>query len=104
VDAVDDVRADWKPNRAISSEARLGDEFGLSRPTVRRAIAFLVDEGWLFVRQGRGTYAAERTPSAPADDSGDVSQSAWTRLVKGGSAPYTLMVEGRCVNAGQAGQ
>ena len=60
-------RGDWKPNRAISSEARLGDEFGLSRPTVRRAIAFLVDEGWLFVRQGRGTYVAEREPKAAAD-------------------------------------
>ncbi|MEV0480325.1 GntR family transcriptional regulator [Streptomyces sp. NPDC050508] len=66
-------RGDWKPNRAITSESRLGDEFGLSRPTVRRAIALLVDEGWLFVRQGRGTYVAERTAQAPADDSGDAS-------------------------------
>ncbi|MGW0708189.1 winged helix-turn-helix domain-containing protein [Streptomyces sp. NPDC002643] len=51
-------RGDWQPNRQITSESRLGEEFGLSRPTVRRAIALLVEEGWLFVRPQRGTYVA----------------------------------------------
>ncbi|MBB6174446.1 DNA-binding GntR family transcriptional regulator [Nocardiopsis mwathae] len=57
-------RGDWKPNRPIASEARLVDEFGLSRPTVRRAIRVLVDEGVLFVVPQRGTYVAEHPDSA----------------------------------------
>ncbi|MFH0241368.1 GntR family transcriptional regulator [Streptomyces sp. HK10] len=42
-------RGDWKVNRPIASGSRLVDEFGLSRPTVRRAIALLVEQGFLFV-------------------------------------------------------
>jgi DNA-binding GntR family transcriptional regulator len=53
-------RGDWVPRQPIASEARLVAEFGLSRPTVRRAIAALVEEGVLFVVPQRGTYVAER--------------------------------------------
>ncbi|MDX3855621.1 winged helix-turn-helix domain-containing protein [Streptomyces sp. AK02-01A] len=52
-------RGDWKPRRPISSESRLGEEYGLSRPTVRRAIAALVAEDVLFVVPQRGTYVQE---------------------------------------------
>ncbi|MGW3569094.1 GntR family transcriptional regulator [Streptomyces sp. NPDC000941] len=70
-------RGDWKINRPIASEARLVDEFGLSRPTVRRAIAVLVEEGILFVVPQRGTYVAEPQPSETSErsDSSDVSGS-----------------------------
>ncbi|UGY93137.1 GntR family transcriptional regulator [Streptomyces gobiensis] len=61
-------RGDWKVNRPIASEARLVDEFGLSRPTVRRAIALLVQEGRLFVVPQRGTYVAERKPEESGDE------------------------------------
>lgn len=67
-------RGDWKVNRPIASEARLVDEFGLSRPTVRRAIALLVEEGVIFVVPQRGTYVAEQQPEqqpASAEDQGD---------------------------------
>ncbi|MFE1175869.1 GntR family transcriptional regulator [Streptomyces sp. NPDC058773] len=64
-------RGDWKANRPISSEARLVDEFGLSRPTVRRAIAALAEEGWLFVPPQRGTYVAERAPEQPEEPAPD---------------------------------
>lgn len=56
------ARGDWKPNRAIPSEHTLADEYGLSRPTVRRAIAALADEGLVYAVSGRGTYAAEQKP------------------------------------------
>jgi DNA-binding GntR family transcriptional regulator len=61
------ARGDWKANRPIASEARLVAEFGLSRPTVRRAIAVLVDEGVLFVVPQRGTYVAAPDNPEPAD-------------------------------------
>ncbi|MGW2540316.1 GntR family transcriptional regulator [Kitasatospora sp. NPDC001574] len=59
------ARGDWAPRKPIPSEPRLGDEYKLSRPTVRRAIAALVDVGILFVVPQRGTYVAERGSTSP---------------------------------------
>jgi DNA-binding GntR family transcriptional regulator len=56
-------RGDWKPNRAMPSENALAKEYGLSRPTVRRAIAVLVEERLVYALSGRGTYVAERKPA-----------------------------------------
>ncbi|MGH3730653.1 MAG: GntR family transcriptional regulator [Micromonosporaceae bacterium] len=53
-------RGEWEPNRPIPSEARLVQEYGLARSTVRRAIAVLVEEGLVFVAPQRGTYVRER--------------------------------------------
>ncbi|GAA2009817.1 hypothetical protein GCM10009799_42300 [Nocardiopsis rhodophaea] len=55
------ARGDWAPNRAIPSEARLVQEYGPARTTVRRAIKVLVEEGVLFVVPQRGTFVAERS-------------------------------------------
>jgi DNA-binding GntR family transcriptional regulator len=49
-------RGDWKPDRAIPSEAQLVQRYGIARATVRRAIALLVDKGVLYVVPQRGTY------------------------------------------------
>ncbi|MBB1256690.1 GntR family transcriptional regulator [Streptomyces sp. OF3] len=54
------ARGDWAPNRAIPSEARLVQEYGLARTTVRRASAVLIEEGILFVVPQRGTFVAGR--------------------------------------------
>lgn len=40
----------------LPSEAALGQEFGVSRDTVRRAIFLLVQEGAVTVSPGRGTF------------------------------------------------
>ncbi|WP_171168063.1 GntR family transcriptional regulator [Streptomyces sp. I05A-00742] len=61
-------RGDWAPRRPILSETRLCEEYGLSRPTVRRAIAALMEAGWLFVVPQRGTFVADRGASADGDD------------------------------------
>lgn len=50
------ARGDWRPNRAISSESQLIQEYGLARATVRRAIAVLVEQDVLFVVPQRGTF------------------------------------------------
>lgn len=57
-------RRDWKPNRAIPGENALADQYGLSRPTVRRAIGVLTAEGLVYALPGRGTYVAEQEPNA----------------------------------------
>lgn len=63
-------RGDWKPNRAIASENALANEYGLSRPTIRRALALLAEEGILYAVSGRGTYVAEQKAEGSADGSG----------------------------------
>lgn len=63
-------RGDWRPNRAIPGENALADEYGLSRPTVRRAIAVLAEEGLVYAVSGRGTYVAEqKSEQTPGDSS-----------------------------------
>jgi DNA-binding GntR family transcriptional regulator len=50
------TRGDWQPDRAIPSEQRLVQQYGIARATVRRAIALLVEQGVLYVVPQRGTY------------------------------------------------
>ncbi|MFF3817244.1 GntR family transcriptional regulator [Streptomyces bluensis] len=61
-------RGDWKTNRAIPSENVLADHYGLSRPTVRRAIAALVEDGMVYAIPGRGTYVAEQNPEKSSNE------------------------------------
>lgn len=53
---------------SIPNEEQLCQAFGVSRITVRRAVADLVDEGWLEKRLGRGTFvkAMPARSSAPS--------------------------------------
>jgi GntR family transcriptional regulator len=45
-----------RPGRALPSLTRLMQDYGLSRNTVRRAIATLADEGLVRTRPGWGTF------------------------------------------------
>lgn len=49
----------YKEGQKIPSELEFCAELELSRPTVRQAIAELVSDGVLEIRQGRGTYVSE---------------------------------------------
>lgn len=48
-------RGDLGPGMKLDNEIQLADRFGLSRPTVRRAIGELVNKGLLVRKQGVGT-------------------------------------------------
>ena len=50
------VRGDLKPGDRLPPEAELVDRFGVSRHTVRRAMAELVELGLIRVEQGRGAF------------------------------------------------
>ncbi|HOA54201.1 MAG: GntR family transcriptional regulator [Acetivibrionales bacterium] len=52
-----------KPGEKIPSENTLAEKFSLSRQTVRKAISMLVNEGFLYTRQGKGTFCRDRTAS-----------------------------------------
>jgi DNA-binding GntR family transcriptional regulator len=48
------------PRRPVPSEKQLQDEFGVSRGTVRHAIAWLREEGFVYTVPQRGTYVSPR--------------------------------------------
>jgi GntR family transcriptional regulator of arabinose operon len=50
----------FKPGDQLPSENTLAEEFSLSRHTVRKAIALLVNEGYLYTEHGRGTFCADK--------------------------------------------
>jgi GntR family transcriptional regulator len=58
-----DVEADidagrMAPDTRLPSETELAEQYGVSRVTVRRAIAVLRDRGKVVTVHGRGTYVA----------------------------------------------
>lgn len=67
------LRGLYSPGAAIPNEARLGELFGVSRITVRRAVSDLENEGLLEKRHGRGTFVRMELPAQrPAATAGFV--------------------------------
>jgi len=58
----------WSAGGVIPSEAQLLQRFKVSRPTLVRSLQDLVREGYLYRRQGKGTFVADR--SANGNSSG----------------------------------
>ncbi|MBW3605320.1 MAG: GntR family transcriptional regulator [Actinobacteria bacterium] len=53
-------RGDHQPGDVLPSESQLCDTYGVSRPTVRHAVAILRSEGLLDVEHGRGAFVRRR--------------------------------------------
>ena len=53
------------PGDALPTEQTLCDQFGVSRITVRRALADLAEQGYIERRQGVGSFVREHAPSDP---------------------------------------
>lgn len=53
------MREEIKPGEAIQSENHLCEEFNLSRMTVRKGLAVLVNEGYIYSIRGKGNYVCE---------------------------------------------
>jgi GntR family transcriptional regulator len=58
------LRGLYPPGAAIPNEEALCTEFGVSRITVRRAVADLESGGYLIKRHGRGTFVSDNLPPA----------------------------------------
>ena len=54
------VRGEYDPGQPIPTEERLQKFYGVSRITVRLALAKLVNEGYIRRQQGKGTYVNPR--------------------------------------------
>ncbi|MFB4295261.1 GntR family transcriptional regulator [Actinomadura sp. NTSP31] len=46
----------YQPRRRIPSEAAICDEFDVSRPTARSAVALLVERGLVITVRGKGSF------------------------------------------------
>jgi DNA-binding GntR family transcriptional regulator len=73
-----------KPGDAFENEVALADRLSLSRPTVRRAIAELVNQGLLVRRRGVGTTVANRQVHRKVE-----LTSLYDDLVREGRGPRT---------------
>lgn len=51
-------RGEWKPDQLVPSESQLARQFGVSPGTVKRALLSLVADGFLYRKQGKGTFVA----------------------------------------------
>lgn len=50
-----------QPHQKIGSESELMKKYDVSRHTIRKAIDDLANEGWIYKKQGAGTFCAERS-------------------------------------------
>ena len=68
----------------LENEIELADRLGVSRPTMRKAIAYLVERGMLVRRRGVGTQIVHPKVRRPVE-----LTSLWDDLKKTGRAPRT---------------
>ena len=75
----------YQPGQRLASERDLAEEFGVSRPTVRRAVIALEIRGLLESRQGSGVYVRRIAAAAPPRelDIGAFDQAEARRLFEG---------------------
>ena len=57
----------YAPGSKLPNENELSEELQVSRTTLREAISFLVAQGILEIRRGRGTFVAEELPVGGLD-------------------------------------
>jgi DNA-binding GntR family transcriptional regulator len=75
------------PGTQLENEIQLAEQLGLSRPTMRRAMQYLVDRGLLVRRRGIGTQVAHTKFKRPVELS-----SLWDDLVRSGQQPATKVM------------
>jgi GntR family transcriptional regulator len=75
------------PGTRFASELQLADDLGLSRPTVRRAMAYLVDLGLLVRRRGIGTEVVKPRVRRPLQ-----LTSLYDDLLSTGQRPATSVL------------
>jgi GntR family transcriptional regulator len=56
----------YGPGAALPSESQLSTEFGVTRPTVLKALGILRQDGWIESQQGRGHFVRGRPPDRSA--------------------------------------
>jgi GntR family transcriptional regulator len=63
------------PGAQLPTEAELTERYGVTRPTIRQAVAQLRTEGWVETRHGAGSFVRERGQPAPIEITPEVQQA-----------------------------
>jgi len=92
------ARGDLAPGEQLPTERELVATFGVSRVTVRRAIAALTDEGLIYAIQGRGTYVASELLAEPPNALLSVHDLVGNDRVVVGSEPLRIEVRPATIN------
>ncbi|HEX2314887.1 MAG TPA: GntR family transcriptional regulator [Thermomonospora sp.] len=71
----------WPPGGRLKAEMRLAEDFNVSRGTLKKALALLVEEGLITQVHGRGTFVA--VPPAEAEDDLGTAVEAFTANAAG---------------------
>jgi DNA-binding GntR family transcriptional regulator len=74
--------------RRLANEVELADRLGVSRPTMRRAIQYLVERGMLVRKRGVGTQIVHPKVRRPVE-----LTSLYDDLVKSGQSPATEVLD-----------
>jgi DNA-binding GntR family transcriptional regulator len=80
-------RGDLRPGTRLENEIQLAGRFGLSRPTMRRAIQELVGKGLLVRKRGVGTQVVQAQVKRPLE-----LTSLFDDLRRGGQEPSTRVL------------
>lgn len=75
------------PGAQLENEVQLAGQLGLSRPTMRRAMQYLVDRGLLVRKRGIGTQVVAAKVKRPVELS-----SLWDDLASSGQQPTTAVL------------
>ena len=60
-------RGTYEPGSLLPSEHQLTAEFGVSRPTIVKALAILRQDGWIDTQQGKGSFVRGRPALADTE-------------------------------------
>ncbi len=85
------------PGTRLDNEIALADQLGLSRPTLRRAIEYLVDRGYLVRKRGIGTQVVHPKVRRPVE-----LTSLYDDLALSGKNPRTSVLSLRTLPATDA--
>lgn len=84
---------EFPPNSRLPTELVLSRRYGVSRTTVRSALAMLKDEGYIVSRQGSGSTVVDRPmglikPFAPVESLADLEKCFECRIALEGEIAY----------------
>jgi len=68
---------DYLPGTLLPSEHQLVTDFGVSRPTIVKALSALRQDGWIETQQGKGSFVRGRPALAGAQRTRP-AESAWS--------------------------
>lgn len=85
----------WQPEEMLPTEFDLIERYDLSRATVRQAFELLVNQGWVYRRQGQGTFV-----SRPAFEQ-NINRivSFWEDMQQRGLEPGTRVLSSEIIQA-----